>query len=59
MSIWDVFGSIGNALDSGLRTVLSAGDTVVEYVGDAAQAVEDKVKENSVTPAVIAAAATG
>ena len=32
MSIWDVFDSIGNALDSGLRTVLSAGDTVVECV---------------------------
>lgn len=59
MSIWDVFDSIGNALDSGLRTVLSAGDTVVECVGDAAQAMEDTVKENPVASAVVAAAATG
>lgn len=59
MSIWDVFGSIGSALDSGLRTVLSAGDTVVERVGNAAQAVEDTVKENPVASAVVAAVATG
>lgn len=59
MSVWDIFDSIGRGIDTGLRSFISAGDTVVKHVGDAAQAAEDTVKENPVASAVVAAVATG